>query len=537
MRRIFLLIIVLAGLLPATFPTYACSGGPTFDDVFELWPTLVYAEVMEVDAHGQNAILRVREVLSGAADERVLLVRNEPGQTVGVAEGLLGNGDCHGFASPLSQGDSFYIHLRHELHGGYSGGWVYRFDADAPPVPEGSDFEPLSAIWENEAAFRADITALTGVTPYDPTPLALGLPRRAPLHLTLSDGSTHLLPVDSDTPLALDTLDLKQAAEYGFWQMYFPAFAEDSMGCLPPDCEVSPDGAFLVRNQTDMTEVRFGEAIPSEARALSPVGGFVAAAYKDQVTIYRLNYVRNGNAGSLRVVEKIFTRDQTSDPHPHFQWSADGRRLAFTDGLGLWVWDVYTSDTPTLIRPRAESGHLPFSRGFSPLGNYVEVLQGDSIFWLETQPDGEELPWGFWSPDEVSLLTQRGDDIEICPAIDLENCQSVLTRVMNTGGDVSIFHRLRGAAWHTPYQLTYWACDVGDEECNAIEVNVRGYWSEEEVFPTPYVSQFVFQADVNHLALMYGRDLVIDGRTILTEEGEARIIGLRWLRPLWAVAF
>lgn len=534
MRRLIILLGVLIGLLPVTFPAYACSGGPTFEVVFDLWPTLVYAEVMQVDAYGQNALLQVREVLSGEASERILLVRNMPGQTAGVAEGVLGNGDCNFIDSPLEVGDSFYIHLRHELHGGYSGGWTYRFEGGLPPsTPQDSDFEPLSARWENEDAFRAEIAEITGETPHAPTALPLGLPRLAPLHITLQDDTTHLLPVDSDEPIALNTLALRQEAEYGFWIWYFPAFAEDSMGCMPSDCDLSPDGAYLVRNKPTVLEIRFGGPIDSEEQALSPVGGLLASVYKGEVTLYRLEYARNGNVERFPVSVKRFALDQTSDSSLNFHWSADGRRLTFTDDRGLWLWDVYITDTPTLIRGLDAAGLAPVPRQFSPLGNYIEVLQGDSVFWVEAQPDGAQLPWGYWSPDEMSLLAQADEDIVICPAIDPKNCQSVLVRVMNTGGDVSMFLRLKDAAWHTPYQLTYWACDYGDEECNAITVTLAGYWSENHMFSTPYVSQFVYEPTVNQLALIHQNQLMVDGRPIVFGEADNRIIGLRWLRPLW----
>lgn len=548
MKRLSLMVILLAALIPATFPAYACSGGggpESWEEVLSDGAIFAYVEVIQTDLYHQNALVRVREVLYGDAPETILINRNQPGQTVGVAEGFLGNGDCNFVDPPLTVGDRVYTTLGRYEDGSYWGlGMAYTFATAESTVTDGlgEEEEPIEV---DEATFRERIAEFGGQTPHAPTPS--DFPRFASLEITTDSGAVFVVPVDNGAPIALDSARERRWAEVGFWVNYMD-FAEDEE-CLPETCAISADGGMIAKLNDRMVSLPMaGGSAPAEVFALSPVSGWIAVIVDDVVKLYSTGFARSGGNPfnpTLNAEVMSIARDVSRQPSNNLIWSADGTQLAYADSAGVWVWQVttYNSASACCVIPIVEqlvsvTGDDLLARptAFSPDGTFLRVEQGESAEWIRVFDKNDTYPDGFWSPDDRMLINTTDDALTACATAFFFRCETAHIRLQYGADETSETVILRDIAWHSPFVATLWACvpDVEDS-CGAYPYQMDGIWHRHYTLkPVLGVRLFEYQPELDHLALVVGDTLIIDGKPIDVSGIDGEITALRWLRPLWA---
>ena len=91
-------------------------------------------------------------------------------------------------------------------------------------------------------------------------------------------------------------------------------------------------------------------------------------------------------------------------------WSPESRWLAYSDGAGLWIWDVFTQ--PPHLYLEAVNNHAPRAHRFSNSGRYLTIDNGSQITIHDLDSD-LIFPDGVIRDDEKALL--RMDTIHQMP--------------------------------------------------------------------------------------------------------------------------
>lgn len=537
LKRLGLILLVMMALIPATFPAYACSGGAPFEGRLREDQAFVRAEVLRVDSYGQNVILRVYEVLYGDAPETLLLVRNEPGQTIGVFEGFLGQGDCNFLEPPLSVGEIIYTTLWYgnsmTIRGGSD---IYKFETPDSTVKVYKDTY-------DEAGLRALIEEQNGQTPHAPTPAPY--PRFAALEITTEDGR-YVLPTDNRPAYPIDAEKMDLQVEFGFWTTYMDFTDAGRSDCTPETCVMSADGGMVAQRGEDLVYLPMGGgSARADAFALSPVSGWIAILLENEVRLYSTGFFRTGRTPYNPLLMSVLyvERDISRAPSDDLVWSADGMQLAYADSAGVWVWDVthwvmaaecdcsdpflthiLTVDTDeSLARPTA----------FSPTGDLVRVEQDGVATWIQVTDSQHRYSDGSWSMDDRILITEENGIPQFCTRSMYFLCQA--QELFVKIADERLPARVRDVAWHSPFEMTLWLCAIdAPDTCSAERYQSHGYWHRAyESNPIADVRLFEYQPALGHLAVVSGDSLLIDNKPVNLTGVEGKITGLRWLRPLW----
>jgi hypothetical protein len=212
-------------------------------------------------------------------------------------------------------------------------------------------------------------------------------------------------------------------------------------------------------------------------------------------------------------------------------WSPNDRYLAFSDVDGLWLWDIHSGKTPTLLQASGPDGLVPLVGQFSPLGSYLGFSLGDQAFNLDLMT-GDLLPGGIFSADEQNLAargTQNGHSVmEIYNQIPRLN---LVTRGCYRGLE------LPGGqpVWYQGQLICPSYIQVWDDEAMkyvyfyALDLNSRNGTYRTEVFAYDEHSQ--------QLAIMLHEQndlLIIDPtkrevRLNLGEQLDGPVLGLHWV--------
>lgn len=536
--RLWMIWLVMMGL-PPTFSALACSGGPSFNDFLTEGRAIVHAEVIQVDADGQNAVLRVHEVLFGDVPETVLLLRNEPGQVIGVREGFLGGGDCNSIDATIRLGQKFYTNLSPDISGAYNGGY-FIFDFETPET-EHSIYPDYEEMTVDEAEFRAVIAELGGQTPHAPTPS--GFPRFAPLEITTQDGERYLIPLGGGAPVHLADERMRLRAEFGFWMNSYMRFESP---CTPQTCVMSADGGMVAQLRDDGLLVlpKGAGMVSAQAFALSPVSGWLATLNEGKTVIYSTGYRRTGGNPFDGIFPMLnIARDISRQPSNTLVWSPDGKKLAYADSDGVMVLDVTEAASITAccnipdVRQIVSAGAdelLVTPTGFSPGGTFLRVEQGDEARWVRLTDPTKTYPDGVWSPDDLSLMTDSEGTLQWCTFDYFFTCRGVEIRLV-MGDEFTSLATLRGVAWHNRFEATLWAC-LRNGQCGVFRYHIHGDWPPTH---TPkhvnHVRLMAHQPHHNYLALVTDEALWMDWQPV--DLGGvidvADIAEIRWLRSVW----
>jgi WD40 repeat protein len=211
--------------------------------------------------------------------------------------------------------------------------------------------------------------------------------------ITTELGTHYILPVDGRKPLLLE----------GNLKLYEP---RHQPACWTLNCRAwSPNGidrAYI--DESGIVELVYDKTLPGQALLFSTTSDSIAvwnqADEQLQLQIYVLPY----QSSPIQVNEaQLFNAFDLAlnELKPRIAaWSPDGRRLAFSDDRGVWLWDALTpAALPELLTNQPAS-----ILGFSPLGRYLVLDDGSDGQSIDLV-SRSSLPKGVFSPDDRLLAT------------------------------------------------------------------------------------------------------------------------------------
>lgn len=451
--------IILGGLVGAEKPStaLACSGSmQPIESLVEGADVVVKAEIVEIDDYNVNAIVHVESYLVGEAGAEYLPVVQASQQEFQAV--LDGRGYCGLSASWWHTGENLVMFLSQYDDGSYltvTGGWDndYSFENETSTVDTRhmNDDGEYEFIALTETELRQEIAEISGQSPIEPLSDA-PYPLHAPILIQTEQGSAYILPMDGvlgndvDEIRVTDRFMTVMQAEtlHIYDRRHLDAVAPWHNLTLDPGCQTidcvtfTPHGSFVSFKLSDGTfqfcevnwylicEGEFREPIIRDGDALSfaPTSDAVAIWNDDQLDLYRIMIQRINYETIQSVVHiksttlKVDNEITTTWSRQHTVWSPDGRKLAFSDADGLWIWDVMIPETePQLFIPAAGNSRVSIPLHFSPHGNYLAIEQDERTYTLEIV-SGRELPYGIVSPDEQYMVTFVSQD----GVIDLKRC-------------------------------------------------------------------------------------------------------------------
>ncbi len=454
MRQRWILVIfwiILGSLIGAEKPSpaLACSGSmQPIESLVESADVVVKAEIVEVDDYNVNAIVRVESYLVGEAGAEYLPVTQVSQHDIWAL--IDGRGYCGFSAQWWHLGEKRIMFLKRYDDGSYktlTGGWDndYRFEDDTSTMDtvHMNDDGEYESIALTEAELRQEISEISGQSPIEPLSDA-PYPLHAPSLIQTEQGSAYILPMDGAEPVLIgQNIDHLIAADrfVAIFQSdeihYFdrqnisaPRTLEisETIDCINYDCfTFSPNGTSMVYRLTQDTiqfcSGIFGCNAYQEEEIILSGQGIKFSPQNDGFAIW------NNNKLDLYRIVTRFDYDKRTDEvldlksatlnlddefsatwsRQHTVWSPDGRKLAFSDADGLWIWDVMIPETePQLFIPAAGNSRVSIPLHFSPHGNYLAIEQDERTYTLEIV-SGRELPYGIVSPDErfMAAFTNR----------------------------------------------------------------------------------------------------------------------------------
>ncbi len=578
-KSVVLAITLLLTLLANTPRAHACSGGPAFDDIFEPYQAFAQVEVLQTDLYGQNAILRVHDVLSGELPELAMLVRNTPVFTIGIFEDVLGGGDCNALYRPFQPGQRFYTNL-YRMDTGFYGGMWFWFDFSVPETQYTTYlYDEQAATYQDvtfdEAGLYALVAQLSGQTPHPPRPAQReimeeffnndeidrrvikigGYPRRAILVLHTEAGTSYALPIDDGPLISMAALppheNPRQPLSYEESVALDRPYRIRAGGALPstaacshPRCQLSPDGLFSLYIEDDKIYMSENTKVLSgQAAAFSPTGGLLARVDGRSVIVTSLGYFAN----EARSMKDILTLTDRVGLKPDLVWSSDGRRLAFVDDAGLWVIDMPYGAVSANVQPVLVSDDAALTPiEFSPLGSAIRVTDGSTRYLL-TVSTGQKQRDGYLSPDErLIIFRDERKIIQACGTLaGVATCEEVRFFWYEDGDKIVRQAELLGVWWRTPHYAYVWACHAADASRCAVQsfggnsgswILGDGSWYLNQSQDSSIVS-FDYSADADHSAWVTDDGtLFIDGipHPIDQLSGlEAKLVGVEWMPSVW----
>lgn len=475
-------VTILAVLWAYVSPVLACSGGSslTLTRLVDEADVIVRGQLEVLDDAGQNGVMRVSAYLKGGpGPAHILLSLHPPAQIEAIQERYSGGGCFYGVSPALQTGEEIVIFLQRKVDGSFmlaprhfSNPMYYPFPRDHSPIrvflnAEGHVFtydeNRYSAITADSipltvGEFAAHITEVSGQqvqSPLEDRPY----PLFAPLLLTTTAGSRYLLPVDGSEPLALTLEDMRTLRRY-------------NPGCHSIDCAgFSPNGidnAFLhLLDNNPVIRLTYREEVQGDAFLFSSTGDALAVWVIQhdlaQIQVYTLRYsrlrIQDHEAIPWRSID-LHRRDEWMRTTGQAAWSPDGRRLAFSDARGVWLWDVFTSDS----EPELLTDEQMIVEDWSATGRYLSAwgTDGEVIIDLMTN---ERLPAGALSPDDRILLTYEPEFRVLR-----------LTPYHESANFVPVGSHVRKAIWKNSRQYIALTCpDEADRDsCRVVEGAVAG---------------------------------------------------------------
>lgn len=550
MLRLLPILIVLLSSLTMVAPVWACSGGATdtVEALLERTDIAIKAEPVAVDELRQNGVLRVESYLYGSGPEYLLFSLNDPSVIEAIREGTPKRG-CNSIREMLVPGETGYYFLQrgpdgvHRTSTGFFEPPFYAFENAGSTLrlySVGGD--PFIEHTVDEAAFVDLITSIgdSQITPPDTAP---SYPRLAPLKLMTSDGTSWLLPVDSDVPLEVTTdllsemtMRLRSVERPDWNEQYFPM-----LFCPGDRCATSsPDGQNIARILPFSGEVTWYSGIaPGQAFLFSSTSDAIAVWNADQLTVYTLGYSLPDmqNRRSQEIIS-VTLSDAPQEALGQAAWSPDGRMLAYSDSAGLWLLDVFTPDAEPVLLLTADEDGIPFAREFSPLGRYLYLTQGNTHFIVD-HISGAIWPDGIISPDDRLLLAfdTSTSNLQICQLASIAPCQSVRgTSVYDAQQNMTYYDQFRQAAWRDDASFLIVFCLKDDFTGCVVDRRYSEYgdlWRDS----ADYAPGFAFDYQPQHdytVIVQPDNVLLINGKTVdLSTAISAPIIYAEWLPSLF----
>ncbi len=396
LKRIILVIVLsllaFAGLLGGTpKPALACVGGEVLGLIrdFRESDIVIKSRVIEVDDLGQNAIVRVEQYYKGNGPEHILITLTDP-QTIGDLLNGMPYTSCTWWSEPLYEGDTVFFLVHRTFDGSYysysSPPFVYHTGNETNRVIEEYP-DNISKYTLSQLAARLTRLGGKAVTP-KPDNFSI---MYAPLQLVTKNGTRYLLPVDGGKPASIQAyFDDLGKDPYNDSRLSFNHARYDGIGkdrCVGVGCIVySPNSL----SQYHFDACKFSK---HDAALFSPVGTYAKWIAGQLFVGCQDTLIADVNTDKDKSAEKLAI---------YAQWSPDGRKLAYNDLKGLWVWETgKQQNNPRLILP---AGKTPvYTRYFSPLGNFLAVVENDKKYTLNLET-GVAFYDGIFSPTEEYFL-------------------------------------------------------------------------------------------------------------------------------------
>jgi hypothetical protein len=484
MMLCLLAIVGLPGGLPK--PALACAPGEPsgLSQNFRDSGIVSRARVQEVDAFGQNAIVRVEQYYKGTGPEHVLISLNDPA-TISDLLNEQPFTSCTNWYPPLSEGDTVVFLANRNFDGSYfiGGNFVqkrFAYSSADQTLDVREDGETSSRKY-TLAQLVARLTQLGGKAT-TPTPDFRPV-LRAPIRIITKNGTRYLLPIDGGKLESIESYFdelAKESAHEDFTRIQRARY--DGVGkdhCVGLSCiAYSPNGT----SQYNFSICSYKSA--HDAAVFSALG--THATWREQKIF----------AGCDTLIADLNTDDDKSAEKLalYAQWSPDGRKLAYNDLKGLWVWEMGKKENnPRLIFP---AGKTPvYARYFSPRGSYLAVSEGEKNYTLNLDT-GATFYDGVFSPTEEYFIAfgTRDKTTGLFPVILCHNgtfnIREFMCRTSDFGNPSAQFStnpdKPKDCCYDVPdVRQVEWTGDYRFHMLIRPDVNDKGPNGSEEVTPSP----------------------------------------------------
>jgi hypothetical protein len=399
-KRLVILVplLLFASLVPQA-AVRACSAPPTtLEEEVAQSDIIVKARAVEFDETQQTYIAHVETYLKGEpTDEFILVTSHTYIEALRSPYEFYGYGDCDHFVNVPIPGEPVYLFLIRHPTGVFSLATVSPYIDFDYPVWVGLDDEsvfetqPSHPITENQ--FVDLVAEIVGTPPHSPSGNSR-YPVHAPILITMSDGRRYVMPVNLNKVFELDSESLAslhvndRVAEIA-----------EALGCPDLSCIVfSSNLVDFAYQHRDRVGVNGVDEVPGQAFVFSGTGDSLAVWNEQRLTIYHFQYFYHPP-----VVASITLDGGAALFAGRGAWSPDGRWFAFSDAVGLWLWNISHLGTLPELALAAEDDLIPYARYFSPEGHYLAISTGEVHETLELDT-GRRLPDGLVSPNDHWLL-------------------------------------------------------------------------------------------------------------------------------------
>jgi hypothetical protein len=284
-------------------------------------------EFIEGDSLSNTGIFRVSEYLLGRGGEHLLVSLNDTSFVLTYLLGRYLGGGCIFPNSPFQIGSRYLIFMERQLDGHYiaMNQGVFLFDDLTATFRLSFELEHQRTFtFSTLRSFVLDYHDVQSAQPHPNRPI----PLTAPILLTSQRNRNYLVPVDGS---ALIHLTSRQV------EAYRRAPHCEYVGCIA----FSPNGLDRVP-LTDVPNPFYPHPFYGRALHISPNSQLVAVRRDDELVIGTLGYPQVGQEMWSTTIKSFALTPMNSLEATNFRmvWSPDSRWLAFSDGRGLWIWDV-----------------------------------------------------------------------------------------------------------------------------------------------------------------------------------------------------
>jgi hypothetical protein len=542
MRRLILSCLLILLSMTMVNTVSACSGRMIIDILTEM-DVIVHATVLEVDDRGYNAILRVNRYFKGSGTAYLTVMRWTPAREV-VA-------DIRGYDSACTY-DGGGIHLIAGSEGYFllnsNGNGTYTDVSE-----EGLNIEPFIIrngqveLYEDGETVTMDVPAFEKrllelgdhSTPFEPGFASSRYPLRRFLTITTESGAQYqlnpdrsVMRLDEDYPLAISPDGSHIVFEMESGRIGFQYLALERKAA-------ETDGGGWLMPQT-------GRAV-----AFSPNSNFAAVWDDAQFTVYMFdNYEDSGygKAMGMQPVARTTLKWANDEILPTTVWSADSTTIAYQDGRGIWIWDIFEQSEPKLVVTSSSSSTTLLDISHS--GRYVRFGAKESWTLIDTATD-EIYINAIATPDESNLIfiqktyaeTTSDESKQECHAPLAKNCPIYLSQ-----------YPISDWFWYKANLIVLLSCY--EEHCYmgsyswqlAVDLPYRHDFSERPDFPVPLVNDLAYDniynqpvVATNDYLLSFGFYHYVDYEDRpemldlldLTEELDSPIISVEWGQPIF----
>jgi hypothetical protein len=476
--KLYLWLGLLLFLLLPTTSVMACSGGGGNPPLTEILNRefFVEATVLEVDAVGQNAILRVERYLKGVGTSYLAVVNYTRGFHAIDQRGY-DKGCNYGLNSPLFQlGERGYFGFSSNGDGTYNN--TYGYGSVSFPIKNGT----ISNIVYDESGYREEHLSIqefeerayeilgerNDFVPgnYDSQ---MEYPLLRPVYFTTESGRHYVMEVDRH----LREIDSATEAVAISPDGAHHAFRLDENTIIFSYCTsaCSFDASRLHTYYNG--ELREVPRIPAQSLIFSPNSNIAAVWNEASLGLYLFDNQTFSNYG--RQMEVVFLgshdfRGNLAASARLVSWSADSSTIVFLDDAGIWRWHIYTMAAPELVLPAAnlvssdavtmpeQIEHLELSQS----GRYLRY--GNGSHWnLLDLITGESFANAIVIPDESNFIYINSDLPDTRP--DWNTCRPPFHQTcpfaISQAGD------LVAMEWLQDGWVIFFFCDESTHNCSS----------------------------------------------------------------------